>query len=193
MNKKIDVKFNQTAKHIHEIYINGYKAGLIKLLSYNKPYEPLSYMKEDWRVFFWGYYKDFQLDCRSLGIWEDRCGCNITLDDMKAKLVEWLETKQDIVLPKKHFEAKGYVFAHCSDGQIYTIDTDYQDKFTEHFYLRAGDLLFTNIQELKERAEKLVEYTKVNYPSFPEVLELDYVMNSPIFNTKYYDSLTKEI
>lgn len=191
MTKQIDVKFIQTAKHIHEIIINGHKAGLIQLLSYSNPNEPHPHLKDDWRVFFWGRYLKFQMDYRALGIWQSNGGVSMSLDDMKANLIEWLETKQDVVLPKHRFETKGYVFAHCNNGEIYTIDCDYQDKFTEYFSLRGGDILFANAQELKERAEKVIAYNKENYPSFPEVLELDYRMSSPIFDTDYYDSLQK--
>lgn len=193
----MNVSFNQTADHIHEIHINGFKAGLIMLLNGAKV---SSTAKEDWRVFFWGRYQKFQINYTELGIWEKPFGVNISLNDLKVKLTEWVETKPDVLLPKKYFEAKGYVFAHASNGMLYTIDTEYQDKWTEFFQLGRNEYLFETVQVLKERVHALnakeaedLEYSMTQNPNsklhYSSMLDYDYRMVSPMFDTDYYDSI----
>lgn len=195
----MNVSFNQTANHIHEIHINGFKAGMIMLLSdFNKKISNTK--KMDWRVFFWGRYQRFQIDYSSLGIWNKPYGTDISLNDLKVKLTEWVETKADVLLPKKYFEAKGYVFAHSSNGQVYTINKEYQDNWTEFFQLGGNDYLFENVQVLKERVHALnvkeaegLEYRKQQDPEskhhYDTMLDYDYRMVSAMFDTDYYDSI----
>lgn len=193
----MNVTFHKTANHKHEIHINGFKAGLIQLLSHHPDHKVNDEQRMDWRVFFWGKYQQFQMDYRAVGIWPQTRGCNsdISLNQMKKDLEFLLQNNIDIVLPKKYFEDKGYVFAHFNDGDIYTIDTEYQDKWTEYFHIGGKHHLFASEEELTERVQKLFDYEKRNYDGKPhllsenKILDIEYRMVNAMFDTSYYNSI----
>lgn len=45
------ITFKKTANHIHEIYINGHKAGLLRLLAHHPDATVSDNEPKDWRVF----------------------------------------------------------------------------------------------------------------------------------------------
>lgn len=198
----MNVTFNQTTNHTHEIYINGFKAGLITLLSGDPRQKVSSTDKMDWRVFFWGRYQNFQISYKELGLWVEKHGVNISLVDMQAKVTDLLQTQTHKILPTHYFIPKGYVFAHSDNGKIYTINKEYQDSWCEYFHLGGVDYLFDSLEVLKERVVKLQESVKRSEEEFAKrdpgfkwahgkMIHVDYRMVSALFDTDYYDIAVK--
>lgn len=193
----MNVHFNKTANHIHEIYINGFKAGLILLLSHHPDIVVDDNQRTDWRVFFWGKYDKFQINYRELGLWPQKPSCNTdcTLTKMKEDVVFLLENNKDQILPKHKFQDKGFVFAHNKNGKIYTINKEYQDDWSEHFSINGNSILFDSRDNLEERVKKLFDYEKRAYNDRPDLwsinsmLDIEYRMVNAMFDTSYYNSI----
>lgn len=183
------VTFKKVNDSKYVIFINSQKAGLLQLSHLSDDTPVKSDEKNNWRIFFWGNYSKFQVEYEDIGMTFNRANTNITLDDVKQKIISAINNNKNAILPQKYFEERGYVLCHSNNGEIYTISTDYQDKFTEYFSITDRDILHKNLSELKERAEKLVKYYKENgFTGYGEITNIEYVMTNTIFNTQYYYS-----
>lgn len=182
------ITFKKTANHIHEIYINGHKAGLLRLLDHHPDVTVSDNEPKDWRVFFFGKYSDFQVS----NLKNIRSVC--TLTEIKEKLVKALKTNPDAVLPPDNFVEKGYALAHCKDGTIQSISTAYEYQWTEYFTYGSRETLMASRSKLEEVITIINErerhlYDKPEMWSSTYIDRIDYVIMSPIFDTAYYDSL----
>ncbi|MDI1144035.1 hypothetical protein NEP96_06590 [Escherichia coli] len=182
------ITFKKTANHIHEIYINGHKAGLLRLLAHHPNATVSDNEPKDWRVFFFGKYSDFQVS----NLKNIRSVC--TLTEIKEKLAQALKTNPDGVLPPDNFVEKGYALAHFKDGTIQSISTEYEYQWTEYFTYGSRNTLMASRSKLEEVLTRMNErerqfYDKPEMWSSTYIDRIDYVIMTPIFDTAYYDSL----
>lgn len=181
---KAEITFVQKKSHIHEIHINGIKAGLIKLLSFDPDNTASSTEKLDWRVFFWGRYKEYQIDYRKLGVWHP--GTNFTLDQMKEYIVDAINSKSDVIFPESKFVEKGYVFGHASNGEILTVSTEYDVHWCKYFALGSKEYLFADLNKLHSAANKAIEKDNGSL-WYGDIERVEYRMINAIFDTSYYE------
>lgn len=183
------VTFKKVNDSKYVIFVNSQKAGLLQLSLRSSDNHVNDNERNDWRIFFWGNYTKFQVEYEDIGMTFYRANTNITLDEVKSKIVDAINNNKNDILPPKYFEERGYVLCHSDNGEIYTLSTEYQDSFTEYFSITSSNILHANLSVLKNRAEKLVKYYKENgFTGYGETTDIEYVMTNSIFNTGYYYS-----
>lgn len=184
------ITFNKTSNCIHEIIINGHKAGLIRLLAHHPDVGVSDNEPKDWRVFFFGKYSDFQVS----SLKGTRSVCS--LNEIKEKLEGALKTNVNDILPAENFDVKGYALAYMKDGTVQSISTEYGWHWTEYFTYGSSNVLMASRSKLEEVmsiiiAQERESSDKPEMWSSTYIDRIDYVMMNPIFDTEYYNTLTK--
>lgn len=181
------VNFKKVNDSKYVIFINSQKAGLLQLSSVASGNPVNANERNDWRIFFWGNYTKFQVEYEDIGMTFNRANTNITLDEVKSKIVDAINHNKNAILPPKYFEERGHVLCHSDNGEIYTINTEYQDQFTEFFSTTDRTILNATRSELNERAVKVTNYYKEHgFTGYGEITNIECVMMNVVFDTTYY-------
>lgn len=180
----MNIRFNQTNNHMHEIFINDKKAGLLCLLHPGRGRIINEYHPEDWRVFFWGKYSKYQVHYSVFGF--NSPFQEISLISMKELLTSLVNNNPKALFPDDQFHAKGHVLVHTSNGDILSVNNEYGYRFTEYFSIKGKDIVFGTEEKLKEIVSEIIKKDG-DTMWYGEVLRTEYIMLPSFFDISYID------
>lgn len=176
------ITFEKASNENFVIKINGIKAGLVCLLSRAEFTTDLN-TSADWRVFFWGKYNQYQVKTE---LFKSGVMASVKLSTVIENIEQLYHNSPEVLFREDDYESKGHVLLHATNGDVLSINTEYDYSLTEHYHMRGNYILFDNAEKLNEITEKLL--TKYNDGSmwFGLIEKVEFKMFEPIFDTSYY-------
>lgn len=101
------------------------------------------------------------------------------------KLQETFTSNPELLFAPKHYEKKGHVLLHASNGQILTVSTEYDYGLTEFYSLNSNDILFDTESKLKEVSDLMIEKYSGKGWWLGDITHVEFKMFEPIFDTSY--------